>query len=436
MSPALLLLALALSQAPETTPPPQAAGPIGFSSLFNGSDLTGWRGRPHLSPYEDAKWETEQLKAKHAEWQTNLEQHWSVDAGEIVNDGHGVFLTTVEDFDDFELRLEYKTVAQADSGIYLRASPQVQIWDTTEAGGKWNIGADKGSGALWNNQENPRFPLVHADRPFGEWNRLRILMVGDRVSVWLNERQTVAHARMENYWQRGAPLPRSGPVQLQTHGGEIRFRNLYVRRLDAAEANAVLARNDRKGFRSVFNGLDWNGWAGPVENYFIDRGTIVCKPGKGGTIFTKKEYGDFHLRFEFQLPPGGNNGLAIRYPGQGDAAYHGMCELQVLDNSAEKYAGLKEWQYHGSVYGQKAALRGYQRAVGQWNFQEVRVQGSHIRVELNGHVILNQDLAAIETPPSGREHPGRTRLRGHFGFAGHNDPVRFRRVEIREIGSD
>ena len=112
-----------------------------------------------------------------------------------------------------------------------------------------------------------------------------------------------------------------------------------------------------------------------------------------------------------------------------------MCELQVLDNTHPKYANLKDWQFHGSVYGQKAAHRGFLRPVGAWNFQHVRVQGSRITVELNGTVILDQDLAEIESPPSGREHPGRTRTRGHFGFAGHNDPVAFKEIHMRELPS-
>jgi len=107
-------------------------------------------------------------------------------------------------------------------------------------------------------------------------------------------------------------------------------------------------------------------------------------------------------------------------------------ELQVLDNTHPKYASLKEWQYHGSIYGQVPAARGYLRPPGTWNFQQVHVVGSRITVELNGTVIVDADLSEAGPPPSGHEHPGRTRSRGHFGFAGHGDPVEFRSVSIRE----
>lgn len=435
----LTIPAVSVSAQEAATPAPPSTmdvvPPAGFSCLFNGRDLTGWRGRPHLDPRTEASWDEATRRDKQAAWDAEVAQHWSVENGELVNDGHGAYLTTLEDFEDFELLLEYKTVAKADSGIYLRANPQVQIWDTTEEGGKWNIGADKGSGGLWNNQQHANRPLVHADKPFGEWNSLRILMVGERVSIWLNDKQTVDWTPMENYFDRSAPLFRSGPIQLQTHGGEIRFRKVFVRRVTADEANWLLSSQDADGFRSMFNGLDFSGWAGPTHNYVVEKGTVRCKPGSGGTIYTVEEFADFDVRFEFRLPPGGNNGLAIRYPGKGDTAYVGMCELQVLDNTAPKYANLKDWQFHGSVYGQKAAHRGFLREVGEWNFQHVRVQGSRITVELNGTVILDQDLAEIEELPSGREHPGRSRTSGHFGLAGHNDPVAFREIRIRELPS-
>src|SRR5439155_17220578 len=146
---------------------------------------------------------------------------------------------------DIELLIDYKTVPKADSGIYLRATPQVQIWDTTKEGGKWNLGADKGSGGLYNNRKGSpgRDPLVHADRPFGEWNSFRILQVGERTTVYLNGKLVVDFARLENYWGKQAkldplpPLPKTGRILLQTHGGEIRWRNIFVREIPAKEAN-------------------------------------------------------------------------------------------------------------------------------------------------------------------------------------------------------
>ncbi len=134
-------------------------------------------------------------------------------------------------------------------------------------------------------------------------------------------------------------------------------------------------------------------------------------------IYYNKEYADFAARVEFKLPPGGNNGLAIRYPGKGDTAYAGMCELQVLDDGDPKYAKLDPRQAHGSAYGMVAAKRGYLRPVGEWNFEEVTVKGSKIKVELNGTVILDTDLSKVTefmaNSPAPRQGPdlGLLRLR-------------------------
>ena len=404
-----------------------------WQSIFNGRDLTGWYGMETMDPRKMDAMSDDQivrLKAKHA---PATAKHWTVEDGELVNDGAGPYLTTEKNYRDFELQLEYKTVAQADSGIYLKATPQVQIWDFTEAGGKWNIGADKGSGGLWNNSKGAagKDPLVKADKPFGQWNKIRIRQLGDRTSVWLNEQLVVDHAIMENYWDRSRPLIASGPIQLQTHGGEIRWRDIKVREITSEESNQLLAAKDNSGFQSVFNGKDFSGWAGPVDNYEVKGDVMVCRPGKGGTIFTDKQYGDFTVRFEFKLPPKGNNGLAIRYPGSGDTAYVGMCELQIL---AEDYPGqLDDRQFHGSAYGMVAAEKGYLRKNGEWNFQEVTVAGSKIKVELNGSVILDTDLATVTDYLAGKPHPGKDRTQGHFGFAGHGDPVEFRHISIAEL---
>lgn len=404
-----------------------------FQPLFNGENLDGWHGRPHFSPYKLAEMSDEERAAKLAEWQADAEQHWSVDNGELVNDGHGAYLVTNKDYRDYELHLQYKTVARADSGIYLKATPQVQIWDWTDPG-KFKIGADKGSGGLWNNSPGAagKDPLVLADKPFGQWNDVRILQVGARTTVWLNDKLVVDHATMENYWDRKLPLMVSGPIELQTHGGEIRWKNLKIRELSTQEANDVLASKNAAGFESIFNGKDLSGWVGATEGYEVVDGAIQCQKGSGGNLLTEKEYGDFVARLEFRLPPGGNNGLAIRAPLQGNPAYQAMTELQVLDSTHPKYANLDKRQYHGSAYGMAAATRGYLRPVGEWNFQEVTVNGSTITVELNGSVILKTDLAKVTEYMADSPHPGKDRPSGHFGFAGHGDAVQFRRLSIRE----
>jgi hypothetical protein len=423
----LLLAGLSLAADPDT--------PKGFAALFNGRDLSGWHGMPHTNPYDLAKVSAEQRQAQLASWTEDARTHWTIDKGELVNDGRGVYLTTDREFGDVELRIEYKTVAKADSGIYLRANPQVQIWDTTKEGGKWDRGADKGSGGLFNNAKGAagQLPLVHADKPFGEWNTFRILMVGERVTVYLNGKLVVDFARMENFWDRKRPLPKAGPIQLQTHGGEIRWRNVFVREIPADEANELLRKHDAAGFADVFNGKDLTGWKGATDGYEVKDGTLLNKPGKGGNLFTDGEYGDFVARVEYKLPPGGNNGLAIRYPGKGQPSSDAMCEIQVLDDNAPKHAKLDPRQYNGSVYGMIPAHRGYDRPIGEWNFLEVTVTGPKIRVELNGTRIVDGDVSTVTDFMGGKKHPGKDRLTGHFGFAGHNDPVAFRNVRIKPL---
>lgn len=226
----------------------EAGPPKGFVSLFNGKDLQGWFGWGTQSPDDLQAMTPEQL----AEWKKRsiegplegknvgkeLKKHWVVESGELVNDGEGLYATTDQDYGDFELWVEYKTVPEADSGIYLRGCPQVQIWDSTQTDPRSvSIGKPLGSGGLWNNTAGTegKDPLKKMDRPFGEWNELRITMIGQRVTVIFNGEKVVDSAVMENYFDttRRSPVPDKGPIQLQTHGGEIRWRNLWIREIVA-----------------------------------------------------------------------------------------------------------------------------------------------------------------------------------------------------------
>ena len=215
--------------------------PKGFRAIFNGKDLTGWYG---WNPHSSVKLEGEKKDANLAQQRKEFPDHWRIENGELINDGHGPYATTEEEFGDIELQLEYKTVASADSGIYLRGTPQVQIWD-------WNQTFDPkrptrlphmGSGGLFNNTPGTlgRDPSLVADRPFGQWNQFRIRQIGARTWVWLNGRAVVEGAVMENFWDRTLPLPEVGPIMLQTHGGEIRWRNIFVRDISKAEGERVL----------------------------------------------------------------------------------------------------------------------------------------------------------------------------------------------------
>lgn len=204
------------------------------------------------------------------------------------------------------------------------------------------------------------------------------------------------------------------------------FFSLSVGSLQAQEA----------GFVSLFDGQSLTGWVGNKSSYLVKEGMIVIEPkgGGGGNLYTEKEYGNFILRFEFQLTPGANNGLGIHAPLEGDAAYVGK-EFQILDNEAEKYAGLQTYQYHGSLYGVMSAKRGFLLPTGEWNQQEVRINHPYVTVILNGEVILEGNY--LEASQSGtldkKEHPGLTRSRGHIGFLGHGDLVRFRNIKIKEL---
>lgn len=221
--------------------------PEGFRAVFNGKDLTGWYG---LDPHSVDKLAGEKREAALAKMRDEFATHWRIENGELVNDGHGPYATTDAEFGDLEFLIEYKTVVKADSGIYLRGTPQVQIWDINQPSlhSAPDRNPNRGSGGLFNNLPRTpgRDPLVVADKPFGEWNAFRIRQIGARTWVWLNEMLVVDDAVMQNFWDRSKPLPAKGPIMLQTHGGEIRWRNLFVREIGSDEAAKVLAEADAK----------------------------------------------------------------------------------------------------------------------------------------------------------------------------------------------
>lgn len=204
--------------------------PEGFVALFNGKDLDGWKGLV-ADPEKRAAMKPEELAAAQKAADEKMKAHWSVADGELIFDGKGDSLCTVKDYGDFEMYVDWKILEGGDSGIYLRGSPQVQIWDTKFE--KYTpLGADKGSGALWNNQTNPRFPLQHADKPAGEWNTFFIRMVGDKVTIKLNDVLVTDNVVMENIWDRKKPIYPRGQIELQNHGNTLWFRNISIRELE------------------------------------------------------------------------------------------------------------------------------------------------------------------------------------------------------------
>jgi len=194
----------------------------GFVALFNGKDLTGWKGLVG-DPKSRAKMSADELAQAQAKTDEQMCAHWKVEDGALVFDGKGSHLCTAKDYGDFELLVDWKIEKSGDSGIYLRGSPQVQIWDAAER--------PEGSGGLYNNQKGPSKPLQCADKPVGEWNTFRITMVGDRVTVHLNGVLVVDNVALENYWEREKPIYPTGQIELQSHGSNLYFRNIFIREL-------------------------------------------------------------------------------------------------------------------------------------------------------------------------------------------------------------
>ncbi len=403
----------------------------GFIPMFNGKDLTGWQalvGNPVTRKKMDAK----ELAKNQAEANLKLASNWIAKDGCIVFNGAGDNLCSVKQYGDFEMVVDWRITKKGDSGIYLRGSPQVQIWDTSRV----EVGAQVGSGGLYNNQKNPSKPTNVADNPIGEWNTFRIKMIGEKVTVYLNGELIVDNVTLENYWDRSIPIFPKESIELQAHGTDLAFRDIYVQELNNTEYT-VPEEEAKEGFKPLFNGINFEGWTGNLVDYHVENGEIVLHLDNGpshGNIFTSGEYSDFSYRFEFQLTPAANNGIGIRAPLEGDAAYEGM-EIQVIDNEDPVYANLNAYQYHGSVYGIIPAKRGYLKPLGQWNYEEIIAKGTHMKVILNGTVILDGDIkeAAKNGPADHREHPGILRDKGHIGFLGHGSVVKFKNIRLKDL---
>lgn len=406
-----------------------------FVPIFNGKDLSGWKGLVG-NPISRSKMKPKALEEAQMKADQEAAANWLVENGMLLFAGKGDNLCTVKDYADFEMTVDWKLYPgkEPDAGIYLRGTPQVQIWDVARV----NVGAQVGTGGLYNNQKNPSKPLVVADNALGEWNTFHIKMVGEKVTVYLNGKLVVNNVPLENYWDRSQPIFPAGAIELQAHGSKVAYRDIYVKEIPRPEPFQVSAEEVKEGFVPLFNGISLDGWNGNMTDYFAEEGMIVCQPtGRGtGNLYTDKEYSDFILRFEFQLTPGANNGLGIRTPKTGDAAYAGM-ELQILDNEADIYKNLKEYQYHGSVYGVIPAKRGFLKPLGEWNVQEVQAIGNRIRVTLNGEVILDGDIAEASKNNTAtvdkRQHPGLLNKSGYIGFLGHGSPLKFRNLRIKEV---
>jgi len=407
----------------------------GFVSLFNGKDLTGWKGLVE-NPIKRAKMSEKELALAQAKADEVMRNGWYVKDGVLYFNGKGNNIATVKPYGDFEMLVDWKLSPigkEGDAGIYLRGTPQVQIWDTSRV----NVGAQVGSGGLYNNKKYESKPLQVADNPLGEWNTFRILMKGEKVTVYLNGMLVTDNVPLENYWDRNQSIFPLEQIELQAHGTEVAYRDITIREIPRKEIFKLSAQEKADGFQVLFDGTNLDAWTGNTTAYTIsDEGTLACYPtkGSGGNLYSKEEYGDFIYRFSFRLTPAANNGIGIRAPMEGDAAYAGM-EIQVLDDTAPVYKDIKVYQHHGSVYGTIPAKTGYQKPVGEWNEEEIYIKGNHIRVTLNGTVILDGDIAKASKNGTmdHREHPGLKRKSGHLGFLGHGSEVHFKNIRIKRL---
>lgn len=310
---ACLLAGIVLPQLRSTVPAEEPTPPAGFRAIFNGKDLGGWYG---LNPHNGAQLKGEKKEANLKQQRADFPKHWRIENGELVNDGTGPYATTEEEFGDIEFRVEYRTVAKADSGIYLRGTPQVQIWD-------WHQSFDPkrparkphlGSGGLFNNTPGApgRDPLVLADKPFGEWNQFRIRQIGARTWVWLNDKLVVDGALMENFWDRSKPLPAKGPIMLQTHGGEIRWRNLLVHDIGAEEARAILDKADAEARSGLSRALTLHASFDQGLDADFSRGDKKCYVPQGPMLVPARPNEEVKLAAD-----AGRFGGALHFPKKG-----------------------------------------------------------------------------------------------------------------------
>jgi hypothetical protein len=405
----------------------------GYVSVFNGKDLTGWKGLVE-NPIKRARMSAQELTQKQADADKKMRESWSAINGDLVFSGHGDNIATVKQYADFEMLVDWKldkNGKEPDAGIYLRGTPQVQIWDISRT----DVGAEVGSGGLYNNKSNSK-PLKVADNPLGEWNTFKIRMVGEQVWVWLNGELVVDNVALENYWDRNQSIFPKEQIELQAHGSQVWYRDVFIKEIPRKEIYSLSDQERNEGFDVLFDGTNLDKWTASTAYEITEEGHIRSNPDAkfGKNIYTKEEYADFVYRFEFKLTPGANNGVGIRTPLEGDAAYQGM-EIQILDDDADVYKKLAPYQYHGSVYGVIAAKRGALKPLGEWNQEEISVKGNKIKITLNGVVIVDGDLsdASKNGTLDKKDHPGLKRTSGHIGFLGHGTEVFLRNIRVKRI---
>ncbi len=412
----------------------------GWTPLFNGQDLTGWKGLV-ADPKTRATMDPATLAKAQATADKKMRTHWQVKDGLLTFDGKGDNICTAEDYGDFELAVDWKIEPGGDSGIYLRGSPQVQIWDPAQ----W----PEGSGGLYNNQHNPSKPLIRADNPVGEWNTFRIKMIGPRVTVRLNDALVVDDVRLENYWQPDGPIYPTGQIELQAHGGPLAFRSIFIREIPAEKAVGRVRKSDTGSqlvgrvrrpdtgsqWRELFNGQDLTGWKCKPGTWSVNEGVLTRKGG--GDIWSEGQFGDFILELEFMLDEGTNSGVFFRTADINDCVQTGI-EMQVLDSYGKAEVGKHDC---GAIYDCLAPSKNVVRKPGEWNHAVLTCTGSKVTVVMNGERIIDMDLDRWNTPhsnPDGSPNKFDTAYKsmpraGYIGFQDHGKPIRYRNIRIKPL---
>jgi len=395
----------------------------GWTPLFNGKDLAGWKGLV-ADPPKRAVMSKDELAEAQAKADAQMREHWSVVDGVLSFDGKGSHLCTAEDYGDFEMTADWKISPGGDSGVYLRGSPQVQIWDPAQ----W----PEGSGGLYNNQVYPSKPIVRADNEVGAWNDFLIRMVGERVSVWLNGTRVVDDVPLENYWERGKPISPRGQIELQSHGTPLAFRNVAVREIPSQEAAALAAT---PGWRRLFNGVDLEGWTCAPGSWEVEDGTVVSRGG--GYLWTAEQFGDFTLEAEFKIPEKGNSGIFFRTGKLEDPVQTGI-ELQVYDTFGKTEISRNDC---GAIYDCVAPRVQAVRKAGEWNHVVLTCRGPRILAWMNGVQIIDMNLdqwTEAHKNPDGTPNKFNTAYkdmprRGYLGFQDHGNPVWYRNIRLRPL---
>ena len=361
-----------------------------------------------------------------------MAQKWVLTDGILTAQANAPAIQFPKQYENFEMILDWKTPGEA--GIAVRSIPQIRLGGVSGTG---LLADDKG--------------VADADNRPGNWNTLYVKVVDDRITVFENDVKIVENAVMTNPDMPGEPVSICGCIELIAGTAPVEFRNVYVNELPSTPVFELSAEEAAEGFEVLFDGRSLHKWTGNTTNYVPLNGTIdvTAQYGGSGNLYTKKEYSDFVLRFEFRfIREGVNNGIGIRTPMGVDAAFEGM-EIQILDHDAPIYKDIKNYQQHGSVYGVIAAKRVKFPPLGDWNVEEIRAVGDRITVTVNGEVILDGNIReacqghCVGDPGEKgnhymidhRNHPGLFNKSGHLGLLGHGAGIQFRNLRVLDLSA-